>query len=57
MAIIEIIATIMVFGMVLGVSILKLHLDELTELVVDFLYVVAAAVVIFLFVGLSKRWF
>ena len=55
MQIISIILTIIVFGLVAGVWIFSRHLDELTELFINFLYLLGiAAIALLLFVVLRK---
>ena len=48
MQIIGIIMTVIVFGLVVGIWIFSRHLDELTELFLNFLYLLAIATIAFL---------
>jgi len=56
MPIIGTIMTVIVFGLLISIWILSLHLDELTALFVKFLYLTLMASAAFLLFGVFRKW-
>ena len=48
--------TVIVFGLLISIWILDLHLDELTALFVKFLYLTLMASAAFLLFGVFRKW-
>jgi len=48
--------TVIVFGLLISIWILSLHLDELTALFVKFLYLTLMASAAFLLFGVFRKW-